>query len=64
MLLHIQKQIRESLGKQVEVCMKNSERLVGTITWVSPDDTMAELKMADGQIKLLTDVVIKTIKRS
>jgi Trk-type K+ transport system membrane component len=44
--------------------MRNSERLVGVIKWISPDDTMAELIMADGQTKLITDVTIKQIKMS
>jgi RNase P/RNase MRP subunit p29 len=62
LLISIQKQLKEMFGKQVEVCTKRSEKYIGIITWISPDNTMAELKMADGQIKLLTDVNIKQIK--
>lgn len=54
--------MRESLGKKVEVRTKGSQKFVGIITWVSPDDAMAELKMADGESKLLTDINIKQIK--
>ncbi|WP_035294735.1 hypothetical protein [Brevibacillus thermoruber] len=62
MLISIQKQMKESFGKLIEVYTKRSEKYIGIITWVSPDNTMSELKMADGQIKLLTDVNIKHIK--
>ncbi|MDF2684395.1 MAG: hypothetical protein K0R47_5585 [Brevibacillus sp.] len=62
LLISIQKQLKELFGKQVEVYTKRSEKYMGIITWISPDSTMAELKMADGQIKLLTDIGIKQIK--
>ncbi|MGC5327420.1 hypothetical protein [Brevibacillus sp. SYSU BS000544] len=61
MLLNIHSQIKEAVGKQVVVNTKKSEKFVGTIIWASPDFTMAELKMKDGHIKLITDITIKQI---
>ena len=62
MLLDIHHQIKEAVGKQVVVQTKQTEKFVGTIIWTSPDYTMAELKMKNGNIKLVTDMTIKQIK--
>ena len=63
MLEEIRRELKKNMGCWIEIETKKLEKVNGTLSWVSPDWSMAELTQADGSIKTVTDVQIRTIKK-
>ncbi|MBP1933136.1 hypothetical protein [Ammoniphilus resinae] len=63
MLADVRKELKELMGHSVEVHTKQATKISGTLSWLSPDFSMAELTSKDGEIKTVTDVQIKSIRK-
>ncbi len=61
--MDIRLKIKESLNSRVELISKNQDKFVGDVEWVSPDGQMAELRLANGEIKTICDTDIANIKQ-
>lgn len=59
----IRLKLKESLTSRVEITSRTQDKIVGHIEWVSPDGQMAELRLANGEIKTICDTEIANIKR-
>lgn len=56
------KRLNECLHERIEVKTKNNETIRGILSWISPDHTMVEITLKDGQIKTLLDKRIVCFK--
>lgn len=61
MLEDIRRQLHLHVGRPIELETKQSKMIAGELIWLSPDRTMAEIAMGDGEIKTITDIQIKRI---
>lgn len=60
--LDIQQKLKEYVQNRVELTSKTDERIVGQIEWVSPDGQMAEVRMANGEIRTVCDTELSNVK--
>jgi hypothetical protein len=63
MIEEIRRELQRNMGCWIEIETKRMEKVNGTLSWVSPDRSMAELTLPDGSIKTITDVQIRKIKK-
>ncbi|RXT08933.1 hypothetical protein [Ammoniphilus sp. CFH 90114] len=61
MIEEIRRQLFANQNMIVEVMTKHQTRIQGKLTWLSPDRSMAEITLHDGQIKTITDIDIKNV---
>lgn len=60
-LTDIRRCLHQAIGQYIEITTKKST-ICGTLVWLSPDHSMAEIQLEDGQIITVTDVQIKNIR--
>ncbi len=60
--MDIRLKLMECINSRVELISRTDERIVGLIEWVSPDGQMAEIRMANGEIRTVCDTELSTVK--
>ncbi|MBP1933164.1 hypothetical protein [Ammoniphilus resinae] len=63
MIQEMRKQLHQCIGEQVEVITKKNDKIIGKLSWLSPDRCMAEITLKTGQIDTVMDLHIKAIKK-
>ncbi|RXT05324.1 hypothetical protein [Ammoniphilus sp. CFH 90114] len=59
----IRRTLLQCRGEAVEIITRSEKKINGTLSWLSPDRCMAEIRTKNGEIETIMDVRIKSIKK-
>lgn len=62
MLEDIRRELKNNLGCEIKVETKRKQTITGTLSWISPDRSMVEVRLDDGSIETLMDIEIRSVK--